>query len=125
MNPFLLYVARSALDYFLARCFFSQLFFFSDCALFPVSRLLSKFAHREPYSVVSMCPSSFRPSPNCECQLTFSLCPSYSFRLPMPPDPVFSWVRLAEVSTFDRQDEDELVMVTSECLNGMCFLASK
>lgn len=29
------------------------------------------------------------------------------------------------VSTFDRQDEDELEMVTSECLNGMCFLASK
>ena len=29
------------------------------------------------------------------------------------------------VSTFDRQDEDELMMATSECLNGMCFLASK
>lgn len=29
------------------------------------------------------------------------------------------------VSTFDRQDEDELEVVTSECLNGMCFLASK
>eukprot|EP00903_Cladosiphon_okamuranus_P009129 g8722.t1 len=29
------------------------------------------------------------------------------------------------LSTFDRHDEDELEMVTSECLNGMCFLACK
>ncbi|CAM9935349.1 unnamed protein product [Ectocarpus sp. 4 AP-2014] len=31
----------------------------------------------------------------------------------------------SQISTFDRRDEDDLVTATSECLNGMCFLASK
>ncbi|CAM9237230.1 unnamed protein product [Scytosiphon promiscuus] len=31
----------------------------------------------------------------------------------------------AQISTFDRQDEDELAAAVSEGLNGMCFMASK
>lgn len=40
--------------------------------------------------------------------------------------PLVALFRCLKTDTvFDRRDEDELVMATSECLDGMCFLASK